>query len=852
MVRILLLLFLINCCIHSAAKAKFPYLVYYGSDLKLEEFSRFETVVIDPKHYPDVKKVQSRTLGYISVGEIENFRSHYKEAERLGLLGEINPNWPDSRFVSLQGKVWEKMVLEKLVPKILSGGYKGLFLDTVDSLLFSGQSQESILEFLTALRKRFPEIHIQMNRGLEIAARAPVDSLLLESTIADHNFKTKGYELIQNGPTFDFPAKIELFSLDYWDPSDPAGQRYIYDEAVKKGYQPLVSDLSLQSLPILLRDKSGEYILSNGWRPLPSTLQRRIVALYDSRAGETSFANQVHDYLEVILNYYGYFCDYYDMANPPTILDGSPILFWIKKGDDFEKPIVFLKWLYEQKLKGSRILWFGSVPGMAPWTDKKSSEKISSFVEEKFQFQPAVYHSDSKLGIKVKTGQELLGFEAPMNIFSIGIFKEFVPLHDGMVTLLGLQNSSGTDSSAVFQAPWGLFAQGDMILLDRYDKQRWLVNPYVLVQKSLLTHYPIPETTTIRGKRIFYAHIDGDGALSKSTYCKGKLNLECMLTFLNEFPVRTGISLIGGEMDRKLKGNDRARRAARELMAHPLVEPATHTYSHPFDWESGVVAMTLDPGAKVAPWGESGSAYKLPAGKVDMRLEATGSIDLISKLIPKSKKVKSLYWSGSCNPTEKQLAYLNKHKIPNLNGGDSFFDVKHPSLAYLFPLTRMVGRQRQIYSSNANENVYTYLWTRQFWGFSKVLETFEKTGKPLRIKPINVYYHFYSLEKHPSYRALQKIYRTLQQWRKDLVNVYPSEFIRIAQGFFEVQIERKGLHKFQITGAENLKDFRFPGDVRVRGQNIEATFYDPGQDVTYIRIGPKSSALFEISGPGSS
>ena len=57
----------------------------------------------------------------------------------MGLLGERNPNWPESRYVTLKGGEWEKILLKELIPSVVSKGYRGVFLDTADSL-FEGKN----------------------------------------------------------------------------------------------------------------------------------------------------------------------------------------------------------------------------------------------------------------------------------------------------------------------------------------------------------------------------------------------------------------------------------------------------------------------------------------------------------------------------------------------------------------------------------------------------------------------------------------------------------------------------------------------------------------------------------------
>jgi hypothetical protein len=87
-----------------------------------------------------------------------------------------------------------------------------------------------------------------------------------------------------------------------------------------------------------------------------------------------------------------------------------------------------------------------------------------------------------------------------------------------------------------------------------------------------------------------------------------------------------------------------------------------------------------------------------------------------------------------------------------------------------------------------NENIYTNLWHGPFYGFERVIETFEMTDAPRRLKAVDIYYHSYSASKQASLKALHKAY----QWalRRKLHPVYGSEYIRKVEDFYEFAIGR--------------------------------------------------------------
>ena len=81
----------------------------------------------------------------------------------------------------------------------------------------------------------------------------------------------------------------------------------------------------------------------------------------------------------------------------------------------------------------------------------------------------------------------------------------------------------------------------------------------------------------------------------------------------------------------------------------------------------------------------------------------------------------------------------------NLNGGDTTISRHNPSLTCVAPRSLCWGGQLQIYAANQNEEVYTNDWKGPVFGaFSLVTDTFERTGAPRRLKPVNIYFHFFS------------------------------------------------------------------------------------------------------------
>lgn len=570
-----------------------------------------------------------------------------------------------------------------------------------------------------------------------------------------------------------------------------------------------------------------------------SDINRNIIAFYDSSKGDNERLNIIHESFEVILNYYGYIVDYSDINKDLNVTKKYKYaIFWFS--DNISKnPVETVKKIVKLKNEGVKTIIIGSIPTND--SNKSYIAEINPILNSEFGFKIGDIWSDDSRDIRIKSSKLKLNFEKKYGYLDSGFFLQLVPSSNSKFDELISAEliSENITSLAAFKAEWGAYANEDKIYFkDASDPnnqvRRWIVNPFEFAKAIFDTSYPIPDVTTKNGKRVAYIHIDGDGAISKSEVIKNDICADVYYQKIAKvYPFKTGVSFIVSELDKKYKGSDSAIAVAKKIYALPYIEAASHTYTHPLNWSKGIVAFTKDSSAKKAMHGTV-SAYAM--GEVDRDFEIKDSVDFINKLLPVGKTCNSVYWSGDCLPTKKDLEYIKEHNLTAFNGGDSFFDSVKPSYAYLYPLSRYVDGERQIYSTGSNENIYTSLWTQNFWGFARVVETFKNSGSTVRLMPINLYYHFYSLEKLASYNALLVAYRYLNDNKNDLEFIYPTEFIASVEGFFDVKISQNG-SVFKISNAKKLHTLRVDGRVNIINQKGVSSFiYDQKQNVTYISI----------------
>lgn len=390
--------------------------------------------------------------------------------------------------------------------------------------------------------------------------------------------------------------------------------------------------------------------------------------------------------------------------------------------------------------------------------------------------------------------------------------------------------------------------------------QQWYINPFYFLKVVLdIEHEPTPDVTTMNGKRVFYSHIDGDGWNNISEidrYKKARaISAEVIKEeILKQYPdIPTSVSVISGEMDVNCYGRKESAEIARQIFMLPNVEPASHTHSHPLYWQyfedndvskevpllgmypekpsskRGLYSTLMNKGSDVDGWESyfeqhpemaakrsakadfKSKYYETPrsfaCGPFSVHNEITLSAKLINELAPPHKKVRLMQWSGNTSPYEEVLRVTRENGFANINGGDSRFDMEYPSYTSVSPIGMQVGKERQIYSSNSNENTYTNLWTDRFFGFKFLKATAENTDRPMRVQPFNIYYHIYSGQKQASLMALKENLDFARQ--QDIIPVMAADFAMMAADFYAVKIQKLGDGYYKIVNRGRVPTIRF-------------------------------------------
>jgi peptidoglycan/xylan/chitin deacetylase (PgdA/CDA1 family) len=449
--------------------------------------------------------------------------------------------------------------------------------------------------------------------------------------------------------------------------------------------------------------------------------------------------------------------------------------------------------------------------------------------------------------VRISAQRSEIGFE----LTPLPTLAGFRPLAapPGSEPLLTLRDARGSTMDAVAYTPWGAYAlwgQALARLPSRPDEVRWVIDPIAFLRQALaLPAMPVPDTTTESGRRLLLAHVDGDGFANASDQPGSPMSSAVLLRDIFErYRIPTTMSVIEGETSPQGLYPQYAAELeaiARRMFALPHIEIGSHSYSHPFNWEK-------------AADGANDARLQLPGYVFDIEREVAGSIRYIEeRLAPAGKKVRLYQWSGNTNPGEAALAAVERAGIGAINGGETLITRAQPSITKVAPPGVRKGSHFQVYAPNQNENVYTNHYTGPLYGYERVIETFELTERPRRLKPINLYFHTYAASRRASLEALHKAWRWAMA--QPTYPLHTSAYVEKVSDFEHIVIAR-GADGFLVRGAQALRQLRAPaalGVPQIAASRSLAGYTDTdGVGERYLHLGADEAWLrFGSQGDGA-
>lgn len=589
--------------------------------------------------------------------------------------------------------------------------------------------------------------------------------------------------------------------------------------------------------------------------------KRRVAVFWDSTVAERWRDTTGHQLLEMPLNRLGYAVVPIDAAkplpDPASIRDLHAVVLWFE-GDALPDPAAVLGFVERVQAQGGRLVVMGDpallrrpggADGVALADANRAFARAGFRLNEGFvrlTFDAEVLRKDSAM----------VEFERPLDAV-LPPFAIWRPANSRATSHLVVRrrNRPDTESHVVIVGPGGgLAAVGFTHFFEPELKRRqWRLDPFAFLAASLgHTGGPMPDVTTLVGRRIFFSHIDGDGWRNlteiqpwrRARKLSAEVVLDDVLLRYPDLPVT--VAPIAGDLHPDWCGTEEGRELARRAFALPHVEPASHTWSHPLDWsffdrdDANPVEATIlrrypgcgeNPSRLQATWrrvrdrvagpARDGGAsletrydhpiYDTPRTYAmrpfDLEAEFAGAARWLETLAPPGARIGLVQWSGNTLPYASALSAARRAGLRNINGGDTRFDREFPSAGYVAPVGRREGSYFQVYAAASNENTYTDLWTDRFFGFRALAETIENTGAPRRLTPVNLYYHVYIAEKEAALRSLHENIAVIRGM--SIVPIFASHYAAIAEGFDTARFARLGPRAWRIEERGSLQTLRF-------------------------------------------
>jgi uncharacterized protein (TIGR01370 family) len=253
------------------AEKKLSWAVCYSDQPSPFDLARYDVIVLDPDRRPNLGPMVDRNrtiLAYLSLTQMGRERSQFRALSAAGIVLDEHPIWSGAHYLDFRRPEWTRAVIEEIVPRMLSAGFNGLFLDTLDDAEFLERQdpekfqgmRAAAIQLVHAIRHHFPAIVLMANRGYAIMPEVAgsIDMLLGESVLSTFDPKTRAYRRV-TPEDVDWQVnalraartvnpRLKIFTLDYWNPADRKGVRSLYDAQRRNGFIPYVSTPMLDTL----------------------------------------------------------------------------------------------------------------------------------------------------------------------------------------------------------------------------------------------------------------------------------------------------------------------------------------------------------------------------------------------------------------------------------------------------------------------------------------------------------------------------------------------------------------------------------------------------------------------------
>ncbi len=283
------------------ARAEPAVALHYGAQVPLADLKVFDIAVIEPGHGQDPVRYRNTTgselYAYVSVAEVQSSRPYYPDIPAAWKLAR-NGAW-DSEVIDQTPAQWPEFFATRVIAPLWQQGYRGFFLDTMDSYRLANQFDEAaqqagLVRVIETLHSRFPGIQLIQNRGFEIVERVrdKIRMVAAESLYKGWNASARRYEdvppadrewLLGQLRTVRERYQLPVLAIDYVPPHDREQARQTAQRIKELGFIPWVTDSAMHTMGV------GSIEL----------VARRVLFMYDS--GESPALNYANAHHRVVV-----------------------------------------------------------------------------------------------------------------------------------------------------------------------------------------------------------------------------------------------------------------------------------------------------------------------------------------------------------------------------------------------------------------------------------------------------------------------------------------------------------------------------------------------------------------------
>lgn len=586
---------------------------------------------------------------------------------------------------------------------------------------------------------------------------------------------------------------------------------------------------------------------------------RGVLAFWDSRGGQTVDDCLVHRTLEMPLNYLGLDVMYWDIQQPlpdiASIKDICGVIICFNRGTQMKDPVAFIDWTIDAMDHGKKVVIMENPGFLSNFQGKYTDGDEQNRLYQKIGFITTQEWIDYPFNYRVLSAdQTLIPFELKLPSPLPGFYINRITNADTKSFLsLAVPGDSDSQTDLLIISPRGAYVVQyysntfDILAFSQNPRSLgWYFNPFRFFELVFgLEGRPVPDPTTLAGRRIFFSTCHGDG-WSYHTNIEGyeRKDVWCAEIILDRVvkpnpDIPVAIAVIAAEVDPAWGAKAKSQEIAREYFKLPQVEAASHTYSHPFYWdffrtggpEKEMNYLYLYPFGswqnsllswlhakrdqffyseqfkkEKLKWG-----YALPRAfatePFSLEKEITGAVAYLNRFAPANNPANLLFWSGDSRPWSTAFEIAEKAGIKQHGGGFVRFDSDYPSNLFVYPFGRKPGGHIQLYVGANADNGYTHEWSDNFYGFKFLPSTLKNTDSPRRLKPIQLYFHSYSGQFQASVDALLSNIAYIRE--QATIPIRAARYCEIGEGFYTTDLEPLGEGKWRILNRKGLQTVRF-------------------------------------------